>query len=168
MQEAILEQIIARVILKLKEANIQAPKEVIGQITQEIVATLSDLPRPHSEAPEKSSPLRWNDCLHCEELKKYRPGSHGRAVVTCTGQNHTGIVSRITQAIADLNGDIQDISQTIIGGFFTMIIIVDLGGIVQSGASFKDFQERISETGKEMGLDIMVNHEDILKAMHRI
>ncbi|MCA9520226.1 MAG: ACT domain-containing protein [Myxococcales bacterium] len=91
-----------------------------------------------------------------------------RAVVTTTGFNRPGIVAMLTHTIAQLGVDILDISQTIISDFFTMIIVADLEGTRERGLSFRQFKDELEASAHALGVEIMVVHEDILNAMHRI
>jgi ACT domain-containing protein len=90
-----------------------------------------------------------------------------RAVVTSTGMNKTGIAARITTIISECGCDIVDISQTIVSDFFTMIIVVNIEGLRSKGMNFREFKAKIEDVSKELGIETMVMHEDILKAMHR-
>lgn len=91
-----------------------------------------------------------------------------RAVVTSTGFNSPGIVAALTSTIFECGGDIRDISQTIVSDFFTMIMIVDISRLSEKGITFKEFKRKLTEKAKEVGVEVVVIHEDILKSMHRI
>ena len=66
-----------------------------------------------------------------------------------------------------LGGDIVDVSQTLVGGYFTMILIVDLSGLAQN-TSFVDFRNSVLQATESLGLQAMLMHEDVLRAMHRV
>lgn len=91
-----------------------------------------------------------------------------RAVVTTTGLNRPGIVAMLTHTIAQMGVDILDISQTIVSDFFTMIIVADLEGTRERGLTFRQFKDELEASAHALGVEIMVVHEDILNAMHRI
>lgn len=91
-----------------------------------------------------------------------------RAVLSAMGENQMGILSTLTSAISELGGDIQNVSQTIVGGYFTMILIVDLGPLGERGVTFEQFRGRVLEAVKGLGLEGMLVHEDVLRAMHRV
>ncbi len=93
------------------------------------------------------------------------PGGN-RAVITATGINRTGILGRLTTAVSKLGGDIQDVSQTIVAGYFTMILVVELGEARRT--TFDAFRAEVLGACKELGLQGVVMHEDVLKAMHRV
>jgi ACT domain-containing protein len=86
-----------------------------------------------------------------------------RAVITVNGIDHPGIIAAITKALADLNVNIEDLSQTIVQGLFTMILIADI-----TDHDLARLQERMAQVGKEQGVQITVQHEDIFKYMHRV
>lgn len=129
-------------------------KELLKFITSEVQKTLEEL---KEKEEKKGEP---------EEIEL--PLKSARAVVVSTGINKPGIVARITNIISECGGDIVDISQTIVSGFFTMIIIVDISGLEQKRISFMSFKKKLKDVTEEIGCEIMVMHEDILKAMHRV
>ncbi|OGQ79533.1 MAG: hypothetical protein A2289_05710 [Deltaproteobacteria bacterium RIFOXYA12_FULL_58_15] len=88
-----------------------------------------------------------------------------RVVVTAAGANRSGIVARVTAVISEVDGDILDISQTVVAGYFTMIIVVDISS---EGASFSLLRERLREVGIELGIHVVALHEDILSSMHTV
>jgi ACT domain-containing protein len=86
-----------------------------------------------------------------------------RAVITVNGIDHPGIIAAITKALADLNVNIEDLSQTIVQGLFTMILIADI-----TGHDLAKLQSRMARVGKSQGVQITTQHENIFKYMHRI
>ncbi len=86
-----------------------------------------------------------------------------RAVIVVNGIDHPGIIAAITKALADLNVNIEDLSQTIVQGLFTMILIADI-----TGHDLKKLQDKMARVGKSQGVQITTQHENIFKYMHRI
>jgi ACT domain-containing protein len=86
-----------------------------------------------------------------------------RAVITVNGIDHPGIIAAITRALADLDVNIEDLSQTIVQGLFTMILIADI-----TEHDLKQLQDRMAKVGKQQGVQITVQHENIFKYMHRV
>lgn len=88
-----------------------------------------------------------------------------RVVFSVVGMDQKGIIAKVTAILAENNVNILDISQTIMQGFFTMVMVVDVkdyqGDIDSLSARFKPLEE-------EMGLKIRLQHEDIFNFMHRI
>jgi ACT domain-containing protein len=89
----------------------------------------------------------------------------GRAILTIIGSDRVGIIAGISNALADANVNILDISQSVIREFFTMIMMVDLAG---SAISFHELSERLARKGAELGVKVEIQREEIFKAMHRI
>ncbi len=102
-------------------------------------------------------------CQRC--LDQERSRSDNRAVITTTGSNTTGVVAAVSAEIAEAGGDIQDMSQTIVAGFFTMIMVVDLGGLT---LPFDQFQERLMARAQQLGIHAVVMHESVLQALQRV
>jgi ACT domain-containing protein len=134
-------------------------------IAETVVRVMSDLDSPAArKAIPPHSPLAGERVA--ERIADARSGEPQRAVVVATGTNHPGVAAALTQAISECGTDIQDISQTIVADFFSMIFVLNLD-TMGSGLSFKAFKERIEAAGRDVGAEVVVMHESILRAMHR-
>ena len=91
-----------------------------------------------------------------------------RGVVTATGRNSPGILADLSAEIARHEVDIVDLSQTIVAGFFTMILVIDTRPLGARGVTFADFRDRIVTVAQERGFEAMVVHERVLQAMQRV
>ena len=89
----------------------------------------------------------------------------GRAIVTIIGSDRVGIIAGVTNVIADANVNILDISQSVIREFFTMIMMVDIGGATMT---FEELSRRLAKKGEELGVRVEIQREEIFSAMHRI
>ena len=88
-----------------------------------------------------------------------------RAIVTVIGKDRVGIIAEVCAILSAQNVNILDISQTILQDYFTMIMLVDAS---RCSTPFVELTARLAEAGKETGLDIRMQREDIFNAMHRI
>ena len=88
-----------------------------------------------------------------------------RWVITVIGLDRVGIVAGITAALADHGANILDIRQTLMEEFFTMLMLVDVSGI---GSSPEALQSALERRGEELGVRVMVQHQDVFRFMHRI
>ena len=88
-----------------------------------------------------------------------------KALISVTGQDTTGIIASVATKLADLNINILEISQTILSGCFTMMMVVDLDG---AGMEFAAIDEALEPIRKEKNLHIHMQRMDIFDAMHRI
>ena len=88
-----------------------------------------------------------------------------KALISVTGQDTTGIIARVATKLADLNINILEISQTILDGYFTMLMIVD---VTNADAPIADVAVRLNEVGEELGEVINIQRTDVFDAMHRI
>ncbi len=88
-----------------------------------------------------------------------------RAVVTVTGKDKKGIIAQVSNFLAEKNANIEDISQTILGEYFAMIMLVDISAITEE---LSVLARECSEMGKSIGMSIHLQHEDIFKAMHNV
>ena len=88
-----------------------------------------------------------------------------KAIVTVVGKDQVGIIAAVCVKLAEYNVNVLDINQTVMQGYFTMMMAVDVSACKVPRAELVDIMEA---TGKEMGLSIRVQREDIFEAMHRV
>ncbi len=88
-----------------------------------------------------------------------------KAVITVLGQDCVGITAKVCTALAESNINILDISQTIVGGYFNMVMVVDIANMK---LGYDEISEKLNTLGDEMGLKIKIQHTKIFDAMHRI
>ena len=88
-----------------------------------------------------------------------------KAVVTVVGKDQVGIIAAVCVKLAEYNVNVLDISQTVMQGYFTMMMAVDVS---ICNVPLAELVTRMDEIGKGMGLSIRVQREDIFEAMHRI
>ncbi len=88
-----------------------------------------------------------------------------KAIVTVIGKDRVGIIAGVSNILAEQNINILDISQTILQDYFTMIMLVDLTGMK---TGFSSIVKKLNDKGKELGVQIRIQREDIFKSMHHI
>jgi len=88
-----------------------------------------------------------------------------KALITVIGKDRVGIIAKVSTLLAQANVNILDISQTITGGLFTMIMMVDL---TNCQIAFEEIKKSLNKIGEELGLKIEIQHENIFRAMHRL
>lgn len=88
-----------------------------------------------------------------------------KAIITVVGKDSVGIIAKVCTYLSGKNINILDISQTITGGFFNMMMIVD---IQKSNASVDQINTELEDLGSSMGLVIKLQLEEIFTSMHRI
>ena len=88
-----------------------------------------------------------------------------KAIVTVVGKDRVGIIANVCTALANYNVNVLDISQTVMQGYFTMMMATEVG---QCNVPLAVLATEMEQVGKDMGLSIRVQREDILEAMHRI
>ena len=86
-----------------------------------------------------------------------------RLVITVTGSDHPGIIAAVTGLLVRFDANIEDLSQTVVAGLFTMIMIVSIGD-----ANFDELKKTLENVGATQGVRVTVQHEDIFRYMHRI
>ena len=88
-----------------------------------------------------------------------------RSIITVVGHDAVGIIAKVCVYLAEKNINILDISQTIVSGYFNMMMIVDIS---DSTADFDTVCRELEELGKGIGLVIKCQKEEIFDMMHRI
>lgn len=88
-----------------------------------------------------------------------------RFVITVIGVDTVGIVAGVTRVMSDFSVNIIDIRQTLMEDIFTMLMI---GEVKNENFVLKDFQEKMTEVGQDLKVEIRVQHEDVFRYMHRI
>ncbi len=91
--------------------------------------------------------------------------STSRFVITVIGLDRVGIVAGISRVMAEHGVNIVDIRQTIMNDLFTMIMLAEAKGV---NFDLSAFQNAMSDIGKELGVQVIVQHEDVFRFMHRI
>lgn len=88
-----------------------------------------------------------------------------KAIVTVVGKDQVGIIAGVCNTLADSRINVLDISQTIMEGYFTMMMVVDLAACE---TPFDQLRTILKDYGEGRGLSIRIQREDIFNAMHRI
>ncbi len=86
-----------------------------------------------------------------------------KAVITVIGEDKTGIIYKVSKILYEMNINIEDISQTIMQKYFTMLMLVS----IPQDVKISELTEKFAEL-KEEGLSIQVQKTDIFDSMHKI
>ena len=86
-----------------------------------------------------------------------------KAIITVVGRDQVGIIAHVCQFLSKANINILDISQTILDGYFNMMMIVDMS---LAKESFSDVCDQLEDLGNHIGVYIKLQHEDIFNKMH--
>ena len=88
-----------------------------------------------------------------------------KAIVTVVGKDRVGIIAGVCMELASYRVNVLDISQTVMQGYFTMMMAVDVS---DCSVPLAELCKAMDAKGQEMGLNIRVQREDIFEAMHRV
>ncbi len=88
-----------------------------------------------------------------------------KTIITVVGKDTVGIIAKVCTYLADNGINILDISQTIVQGYFNMMMIVDTAGMEKS---FGDMADQLTALGETIGVAIKCQKEEIFDKMHRI
>ena len=88
-----------------------------------------------------------------------------KVVITVLGKDKVGIMAKVCTYLADNGINILDISQTIVSGFFNMMMIADMG---EGTKGFEEVRTELDELGQTIGVQVRIQREDIFDMMHRL
>ena len=88
-----------------------------------------------------------------------------KCVITVVGKDTVGIIAKVCTYLAETKINILDISQTIVSGYFNMMMIVDVSAIEKT---FGEVADELEKVGEEIGVTVKIQREEIFTKMHRI
>ena len=88
-----------------------------------------------------------------------------KAIITVVGKDRVGIIAGVCTYLAENQINILDITQTIVKGFFNMMMVVDVENITKS---FGEVAQALEQVGEEIGVSGKIQREEIFLKMHRI
>ena len=88
-----------------------------------------------------------------------------KSIITVVGKDQVGIIARVTGYLYENNVNVEDITQSIVAGFFNMMMIVDTGA---SNKEFLTLSKELEELGTKIVVIIKLQREDIFESMQRI
>ena len=88
-----------------------------------------------------------------------------KCVISVLGKDRSGIVAAIATALADCGSNIDDISQTILDDIFSMTMLTTLD---TEKADFNTVQERLAKISDDLGMQIIIQREDVFQYMYKI
>ena len=138
----------------------KSDSSVVEKVASEVLAALGS-----GQAPESAPglPPSADYCSAYQESERSR--ARRKVVITSTGRNQKGVVAKLTAILAELGGDILDISQTLVGDYFTMLLIVD---IAEMKVDFSQLKTALQQSAEAMGIHVMLMHEDLVRSLHRV
>ena len=88
-----------------------------------------------------------------------------KAIITVLSTDREGIIAQVSGMLYEHGVNILDISQTVLGTYFTMVMLVDLS---KMKVSFKEMTGLLEKMGEELGMEIRMQRSEIFDAMHRV
>lgn len=88
-----------------------------------------------------------------------------KAIVSVIGKDNLGIIAKVSGFLYSININVLDVSQSVLQDYFNMIMLVDISKCKEKIAVIS---EKLDGLGKEIGMSIKIQHEDIFNAMHKI
>ena len=88
-----------------------------------------------------------------------------KAILTVIGQDKVGIIAGVSAKMLEFNINILDVNQTIMGEFFTMIMMLDLK---LSNDNFEEIKNILELKGKELGVEVKIQREEIFNSMYTV
>ena len=88
-----------------------------------------------------------------------------KAILTTVGEDQVGIIAGVSQYLAENKVNILDLSQTIMDGYFTMMMMVD---VPENEKEFGVLAQEFADLGQKLGVEIRIRNEEIYRAMHHL
>ena len=88
-----------------------------------------------------------------------------KAIITVIGRDQVGIMYRVSGILNEQGVNIEDVTQTIMQDYFTMLMLVKID---ESRSSFRQLQDALESMGAENGLSIRIQKEEIFDTMHKV
>ncbi|KHD86586.1 ACT domain-containing protein [Heyndrickxia ginsengihumi] len=88
-----------------------------------------------------------------------------KAILTVIGKDRVGIIAGVSNQLAELEINILDVSQTIMNGYFTMMMMLDLS---QATETFENIKTALATKGKSLNVQIKIQREEIFNSMHTL
>ena len=88
-----------------------------------------------------------------------------KAILTVRGKDKVGIIAGVSNELQRLNINILDVNQTIIDEFFTMIMMLDLK---LSNSNFEEIKKSLELKGKQLGVDVKIQREEIFNSIYSV
>ena len=88
-----------------------------------------------------------------------------KSILTVIGQDQVGIIAGISTELGKFNINILNVNQTIMDGYFTMIMMLDQSN---ANASFEDVKDGLLSKGEELKVEVKIQREDIFTKMHSL
>jgi ACT domain-containing protein len=144
----------------------------IRQLTEETVKQLGDSASPELvESIVKEAINRFNSKTNSSSVdtsplkRAVLQQSRNRIIVTAFGKNRVGILAGLTGILAKHKCDILDLTQKLLQEFFTIMMLVDINN---SPVDFDTIKNDVTRVGEELDLKVVIQHEEIFNAMHRV
>ena len=88
-----------------------------------------------------------------------------KTIITVVGKDTVGIIAKVCTYLSENGVNVLDISQTIVSGYFNMMMIVDISEPLKP---MEEVSDELSKIGTDLGVIITMQHEDIFNCMHHI
>ncbi len=128
----------------------------------------SPIQQTRSESAQSRQPLPPDEAMIADRgglYEQIEKSEGNRVIIAAFGKDRPGIVAALTGVLAEHNVSIEDISQTLMQEYFSMILIANISG---ANLDFAALRDRLQATEGRLGMKVYVVHEDTFGYMHRI
>lgn len=88
-----------------------------------------------------------------------------KSILTVIGKDQVGIIAGVSTELGKLNINILNVNQTIMDGYFTMIMVLDQS---KANVSFEEVKKYLTAKGEELKVDVKIQREEIFNSMHSL
>jgi len=143
-------------------------EDIVKQAVNEELGKVIDQDKLHAitdKIIEKLSALVTPDELALLKMISKEKTDKEMAVVSVIGQDSVGIVAEVTKILAENNANIESMTQSIVSGYFALILTIDVSSIKSSIDNLQQLMDAIAD---KKNLKIYIQHENIFRSMNRI
>ncbi|EUJ25205.1 ACT domain-containing protein [Listeria cornellensis] len=88
-----------------------------------------------------------------------------KAILTVIGKDNVGIIAGVSNELSELEINILDVSQTIMDGYFTMMMMLDLSTTIEA---FDEVKAQLAKKGTDLQVKVSIQREEIFNSMHKL
>ena len=134
----------------------EATPERVERVARAVLESAGDAPGGAASGRPSSAPA-------AHAVASAPSGGAARVVVTAYGLDRPGVLAAVTAELSASGANILDVSQKVLQGYFTLVLVADLPPSLDLGAARDALQAR----GEALGARVLLQHEDLFQAMHR-
>ncbi|MEI7475124.1 MAG: ACT domain-containing protein [bacterium] len=88
-----------------------------------------------------------------------------KIIITVLGADKIGLIAKFATILSDMNVNVEDVRQTLMQDYFTMVMMADYS---KSPNRFSEIKDAVMKLGEELEMEAWVQRKKIFDKMHII